>query len=63
MAQTEIYYFSGSGNSLYVTKTLQKMLPGSSLFPIVRLFTQKEVKLSPPSVGFVFLYHQYQVLL
>ena len=36
---TEIYYFSGTGNSLFIAKELQKRLPDSMLIPIVRVFT------------------------
>jgi len=40
---TELYYFSRTGNSLYVTKELQKSIPYSNLIPIVNLL-QKDVK-------------------
>ena len=34
---TEIYYFSGTGNSLFVAKELQKRLTDSNLIPIIGL--------------------------
>jgi len=34
---TEIYYFSGTGNSLHAAREIQGRLPGSELIPIVRL--------------------------
>ena len=34
---TEIYYFSGTGNSLHVAKELQKRMPETKLIPILSL--------------------------
>jgi formate hydrogenlyase subunit 6/NADH:ubiquinone oxidoreductase subunit I len=46
---TEIYYFSGTGNSLFIGKELQSRLPDSLLIPIVSLLDLE--------VGFVFPVH------
>lgn len=54
---TEIYYFSGTGNSLFVARELQKRLPGSELKPIVSLVNEQEVKTSGSRVGIVFPVH------
>jgi NAD-dependent dihydropyrimidine dehydrogenase PreA subunit len=51
---TEIYFFSGTGNSLHVAKELQKRLPGSKLIPILRLVNQESVAANGETVGFVF---------
>jgi ferredoxin len=51
---SEIYYFSGTGNSLYVTRELQKRIPESNLIPIVRLLGNDMIKTSADTVGFVF---------
>ena len=51
---SEIYYFSGTGNSLYVTRELQKRIPESNLIPIVRLLGNDTVKTSADTIGFVF---------
>jgi NAD-dependent dihydropyrimidine dehydrogenase PreA subunit len=51
---TEIYYFSGTGNSLHVAKELQKRLPGAKLIPILSLVGQEFVTTSGDTVGFVF---------
>jgi len=40
MAGVEIYYFSGTGNSLYVGKELQKRIPEAHLIPIVSLLNK-----------------------
>lgn len=34
---TEIYYFSGTGNSLHVVQELQKRIPQAKLIPMVSL--------------------------
>ena len=51
---TEIYYFSGTGNSLHVAQELQKRVPGAKLIPIVSLVREKSVTASAKTVGFVF---------
>lgn len=51
---TEIYYFSGTGNSLHVAIELQKRLPGAKLIPILSLESQEWVTTRGETVGFVF---------
>jgi len=51
---TEIYYFSGTGNSLHVAKELQKRIPETNLIPIVRLLNKDATKTNAEIVGFVF---------
>ena len=51
---TEIYYFSGTGNSLHVARELQHRIPGSTLTPIVRLLGRDAIKTSADTVGLVF---------
>jgi ferredoxin len=51
---TEIYYYSGTGNSLYVARELQRRIPESNLIPIVRLLCNDTVKTGADTVGFVF---------
>jgi len=41
---TEIYYFSGTGNSLHVAKELQKRIPETNLIPIVSLLKKMLLK-------------------
>ena len=51
---TEIYYFSGTGNSLHVAKELQKRIPEAELIPIISLVSKASVKTKGETVGFVF---------
>jgi ferredoxin len=51
---TEIYYFSGTGNSLHVAQELQKRLPGARLIPIMSFVGRESVTASGDTVGFVF---------
>lgn len=54
---TEIYYFSGTGNSLYVARELQKRIPDSTLIPIVSLLNKTDIHTNGKSVGIVFPVH------
>lgn len=51
---TEIYYFSGTGNSLHVAKELQKRIPEADLIPIISLLNKDVIKTKGETVGFVF---------
>ena len=50
----ELYYYSGTGNSLYIAKELQKSLPDVSLVPIISCLNSKIVETKADTVGFVF---------
>lgn len=52
--KTEIYYFSGTGNSFHVAKDIQLRLPGSKLIPIVPLIQKDNIKTSAQTIGIVF---------
>ena len=54
---TEIYYFSGTGNSLYVARELQKRIPDSIIIPMVSLLNKKVIPTQGEAVGFVFPVH------
>lgn len=54
---TEIYYFSGTGNSLYVARKLQKGIRGTKLIPIVSLLNEENIETCSDTVGFVFPIH------
>jgi formate hydrogenlyase subunit 6/NADH:ubiquinone oxidoreductase subunit I/flavodoxin len=54
---TEIYYFSGTGNSLYVARELQKRIPETNLIPIVSLLNQDVIEIKGETLGFVFPIH------
>ena len=51
---TEIYYFSGTGNSLHVAKELQRRIPETSLVPVVSLLDEGSIETHAETVGFVF---------
>jgi len=51
---TEIYYFSGTGNSLHVAKELQKRLPDTDLIPMLGLVDNEIIIAKGTSIGFVF---------
>ena len=59
MSGIEIYYFSGTGNSLYVAKELQKRIPETNLIPIVSLLSKDIIKTDGETVGFVFPHLSY----
>lgn len=54
---TEIYYLSGTGNSLHVAKELQKRIADTELIPISSLKNKDGVKTKGDSIGFVFPVH------
>ncbi len=51
---TKIYYFSGTGNSLYVAQELQKRIPESKLIPIVGLLNLDTIEVKAETFGIVF---------
>lgn len=54
---TDIFYFSGTGNSLFVAKGLQSRIPGSNIIPIASLMKKKNIDSSADTIGFVFPVH------
>jgi len=50
----EIYYYSGTGNSLCVAREIQKRIPEATLTSIVRLLRNETITISADTVGFVF---------
>jgi hypothetical protein len=54
MNRVEIYYFSGTGNSLHVARELQRRIPGTNLKPIVSLLRSDVIVSTAEIVGFVF---------
>jgi NAD-dependent dihydropyrimidine dehydrogenase PreA subunit len=54
---TDIYYFSGTGNSLHVAKELQQRIPDANLIPVVSLLGQDVIQTQAETVGFVFPIH------
>lgn len=59
--EMEIYYFSGTGNSLYVARELQKRVPETDLIPVVSLLEKDIIETSAETVGFVFPIHRMTI--
>jgi len=54
MNKFELYYFSGTGNSLHIAKELQKRIPDATLIPIISLLKKETIKTNAEVVGIVF---------
>lgn len=57
----EIYYFSGTGNSLYVARELQRRIPDSTLIPIVSLLNKDVIQTKGKSIGVIFPVHALMI--
>jgi len=53
----EIYYFSGTGNSLFVARELQKRIPDSVIIPIISLLHKDVIHTNGKIIGIVFPCH------
>ncbi len=58
---TQIYYFSGTGNSLYVARELQRRIPDTVLVPMIGALKSGPVASSGAAVGLVFPVHAFTV--
>jgi ferredoxin len=54
MNNVEIYYFSGTGNTLHVVKELKKRIPDVTMIPILSLLKKDVIKTNAKIVGIVF---------
>ena len=50
----EIYYYSGTGNSLRVAQEIRKRIPEATLTCIVHSLREDTIKTGAETVGFVF---------
>ncbi len=55
----EIYYFSGTGNSLHVARELQKRIPETTLIPIIGSLKKGKMESKAEIVGIVFPIHAH----
>ena len=55
--KTVIYYFTGTGNSLFVAKELQKLIPETELIPIAEAIKSHNYITKGKAIGFVFPCH------
>lgn len=58
---TEVFYFSGTGNSLHVARELQKHLPETTLIPILSLSQEEYIEVKGKTVGFIFPQYGSQI--
>lgn len=58
---TQLYYFSGTGNSLHVAKELRKRMPDTELIPMVGAMKSNEMETKADAVGFVFPIHCFGI--
>lgn len=61
MNKVEIYYFSGTGNSLHVAKELQKRIPHTTIVPVVKALKSGIVETSGDIIGLVFPVHAFTI--
>ena len=54
MNNVNIYYFSGTGNSLYIAKELQKRIPETILIPMLSLLEKESISTKANIIGLVF---------
>ena len=54
---TEIFYFSGTGNSLFVAREISAGIPNSIITPIVACVAQNKCKSDAEVIGIVFPVH------
>ncbi len=54
---TALYYFSGTGNSLSVARTIKEQINDCELFPIIRCLKEKPVEVNARRVGIIFPIH------
>lgn len=57
MSKVELYYFSGTGNSLFVAKELRKKIPDSVIIPIVNLLDRDIIQTDAKTIGVIFPCH------
>ena len=57
--RTQIYYYSSTGNSLYVARFLEKSLPNAEIFSIPEELSKDSISIKAGCVGFVFPMHYF----
>jgi ferredoxin len=59
--ETELYYFSGTGNSLFVARELRKLIPDCGLIPIAGQLRGPSQRTTGKVAGFVFPVHALSI--
>ena len=57
----ELYYFSGTGNSLFISRELENRIPEVRLIPVLSVLNNKKIKSESNSVGFIFPIHALSI--
>lgn len=57
--KTQIFYFSGTGNSLYIAKKLSEKIPDSEMIPIINSLNNNKFHIKADKIGFVFPIHAF----
>ncbi|MGC4018296.1 MAG: EFR1 family ferrodoxin [Muricomes sp.] len=58
---TQIFYFSGTGNSLFAAQKLSKHLPNSEIVPMVGAYEKGMKEIHAETVGFIFPVHAFSL--
>jgi ferredoxin len=58
---TQIFYFSGTGNSIRIARELQKRLPSSEIVPIIASMKADRIFATAENVGIVFPIHGFSI--
>ena len=58
---TQIFYFSGTGNSLSIAQKLSERLPNSEVVPIVSSYKNGVKEIDAETVGFIFPVHAFSL--
>ena len=56
-----LLYFSGTGNSLHITKELLKCIPNSRATPIIQLLNKSESVIEGDAIGFIFPIYAFSI--
>ena len=56
---TQIYYFTGTGNTLWIAKLLKNHLGDVELIPFEKIYQLESLKIKAKKVGFLFPVHYY----
>lgn len=58
---TQLYYFSGTGNSLHVARELKRRIPETTLVPVVSALRTGRLQSDADTVGIVFPIHAFNL--
>ena len=54
MIDTTIYYFTGTGNSLFIAKSLGEQIENCELVPIAKIWQDEDLKSTSGRIGFIY---------